>query len=234
MHAIPRNQTLLHQALKHAYARKVCGDEEVDVLSGGKKYRLDVFDRVHRHAIEIQLEQFGKEFYSKIGVISRDVFVTIVHPVHIIQHASTRTGAAVETRVVHKHNDFYSIFDVLIHFKTRFDPGKFKFEYLLTEEAILQEHAGFKRGRPLYRVASRDLVNILDSRTVASKVDFLAFLPHDLPGRFTNKDVADRLGIKGGTTRRKAIAARMTYSLRGLGLLRVAGKQGRMLLFERS
>jgi len=234
MLSISHNQTLLHQALKHDYASKVGGEEEAGVESGSKRYRLDVLDRVHRHGYEIQLEHFGKQFYDKIDAITRQLFVTIVHPVPVIQHVSARSGAVVETRVVHKRNDFYSFFDVLTHFKMRFDPARFKFEILLTEERVFQDHAGFKRGRPLYRLVSRELVHVVDSRHVATADDLLAFLPLGLPAAFTNKDLAERLGIKGGATRKKKVASRMTYGLRLLGLLRVAGKEGRMLLFERA
>ncbi len=232
MISVEHNQTLLHQALKHHYALSVGGEEEVDVSSGGKRYRVDVLDQARSRAFEIQLEHFGKQFYSKIDDISHDLFVTIVHPVPTIQHASIRTGAMVETRTVHKRNDFYSLFDVLVHFKIPFNPSRFKFEILLTEERIFQEHVGFKRGRPLYRLVSRELINVLGSRHVSTAADFIAFLPPGLPRTFTNKDIAGRLSIKGGTTRRKKIASRITYSLRLLGLLRVAGKQGRLLSFE--
>ena len=234
MLSIQHNQTLLHQSLKHEYARQVSGDEEVDVLSDGKRYRLDVLDRARGHVFEIQLEHFGRQFYQKIADIAKHYFITIIHPVPVVQHVSTRCGSTVETKVVHKRNDFYSIFDALIRFRIPFDPKRFKFEILLTEESVVQVHAGFKRGRPLYCVLSRELMRVVESREIASIADVLAFLPPGLPPTFTNQDIANRLDIKGGKTRRKKMASRITYSLRLLGLLRESGKQGRLLLFERA
>jgi hypothetical protein len=226
------NQTRLHQALKELHARATGGETEVDVRVGGKKYRIDVLDRVTSDAYEIQLEQFGKAFYPKIQALSSQYNVIIIHPVPVVQHVTTWEHGLASQHVVHKRQDFHSIFERLVSFRAPDIIGKIQVRVLLVEERVTRRHAGFRGKRPCYEVLERDLVRIVGERTFSSPGKFLAMLPSGLPGEFTNNDVATLLDIKGGMTRKKKIAGCMTYSFCQLGLARRAGKQGNAHVFS--
>lgn len=230
--SMERNQTLLHQKLKHAYARKCGGREEVAVFINGKAYRIDVLDETSKIAYEIQLGNFGGGFYKKIEDLVDVYKVVVVYPIPLKQHVNSREKGRVESRVVRKRNDYYSIFKDLVSFKTCFKEGRLEFELLLVEEEVEQEFAGFYGKRPHYSRLQRDLVEVLDSRKVASSKDFLSMLPDDLPETFTNKDLRERLDIKGGSRRKKKISGCMTYSLCSLGILDRVGKTGNAYLFS--
>ena len=62
--------------------------------------------------------------------------------------------------------------------------------------------------------------------TNATLDDLRAFLPSDLPPFFTNRELARTLGIN---YRR---ANSMTYVMRQIGILNIAGKRGRSILYE--
>ena len=80
------------------------------------------------------------------------------------------------------------------------------------------------------RVSIRDtrLEEVLDTPRVASGSDLLALVPDTLKEPFTHRELATALGVRLPT------AQRASYCLRRLGLLQVAGKQGRALLVERA
>jgi ribosomal protein S25 len=56
--------------------------------------------------------------------------------------------------------------------------------------------------------------------------DFLEFLPKELDGHFTNKVLASKLGIS------VRLAQKITYCLRKMGAISVAGKKRKELVFE--
>lgn len=226
------NETLLHKALKARFAWSTGGETEVDVRVDGKTYRIDVLDRAAGDAYEIQLGHFGKTFYPKIRALTSRYNVIIVHPVPVIQHVTTWDHGAATSRVVHKRQDVYSIFEHLVSFKVPDVIGNLKVNVLLIEERVAQRFAGFRGKRPRHEVLERDLIRIVDTWLSSSPEDFVSMLPRGLPDEFTNNDVAAALDIKGGRTRKQRIAACMTYSLCQLGLATQVGKQGNAHVFS--
>lgn len=75
-------------------------------------------------------------------------------------------------------------------------------------------------------IADRRLLSVLDTHTYRSKADFLAMLPTNLPGSFTNKQLAKHLKIS------PALARKMTYCLRGMEGIETVGKKGNAYLFR--
>lgn len=225
------NQSLLHTKLKAAYAIRTDGQQEYSTKVGINSYRIDVFDETKNTAYEIQLDNFGTSFYEKIRDLIKIHDVVVVHPIPIIQQV--RTIGESKPRVIHKRNDFYTIFEKLVSFRVEFCSKKLSFELLKVEERIERKLSGYRRrGRPKYKLLSRDLVRVIDKREVEDHEDIYSFLPENLPSRFTNKDLMEGLEIKGGRRRRKKIAACMSYSLRNLGIIEKTGKQGRFLEFK--
>ncbi|MFX0102392.1 MAG: hypothetical protein ACFFCS_22695 [Candidatus Hodarchaeota archaeon] len=229
-----RNQTLLHQKLKHLYSKACDGREEVDVQIKGRKYRIDVLDESSKIAYEIQLGNLGMHFYKKIEALMDLYKVIVVYPIPLKQHVTINEKGNVESKLVRKRNDYYSVFKDMVSFRTNFKEGRLEFELLLVEERVEQEFAGFYRRRPHYTTLQRDLVGVVDSWTLSSQEDFLSMLPENLPKTFTNKDLIERLDIKGGLRRKRKISGWMTYSLCSLGLLDRVGKQGNAHLFALS
>jgi ribosomal protein S25 len=67
---------------------------------------------------------------------------------------------------------------------------------------------------------------VLDRIVFEDSQDFLEFLPKELDGHFTNKVLASKLGIS------VRLAQKITYCLRKMGAIAIAGKKSNELLFE--
>jgi hypothetical protein len=74
----------------------------------------------------------------------------------------------------------------------------------------------------------RRLIEVVDSCSLRTPADFLLTLPLELPAQFTNSQLAK------ASPQPRYMAQRMTYSLRRMGALRVAGRHNRELLYERT
>jgi hypothetical protein len=98
---------------------------------------------------------------------------------------------------------------------------------LLIEEEEVRCHDG--RGswrRRGISVKDRKLLKVFDSILFRESRDFLALLPNELDVNFTNKDLALHLGMS------IKLAQKMTYCLRKMGVLSIAGKNRNELIFQ--
>ena len=75
-------------------------------------------------------------------------------------------------------------------------------------------------------VKDRKLLNVFDRIVFEDSQDFLKFLPKELDGHFTNKVLALKLGIS------IRLAQKITYCLRKMGVISIAGKKRNELLFQ--
>jgi hypothetical protein len=75
-------------------------------------------------------------------------------------------------------------------------------------------------------VKDRKLLNVFDRIVFRDSRDFLEFLPKELDEYFTNKVLALKLGIS------IRLAQKITYCLRKMGAISIAGKKRRELLFQ--
>jgi hypothetical protein len=71
----------------------------------------------------------------------------------------------------------------------------------------------------------RRLVSVVDRALFQTPADFQALLPAGLPRQFTSHDVAAMLHVK------TPLAQQMTYCLREMVVIQLAGKRGRLLLY---
>jgi hypothetical protein len=97
---------------------------------------------------------------------------------------------------------------------------------LIQEEVIWRDDGQGSWRRKGWSVADKRLLAVLDERRFAEAEDYLGLIPNDLIVPFTNQSLAERLNV------RRQVATKMTYCLRRMGLLELAGKQGRFNLYE--
>jgi hypothetical protein len=77
-------------------------------------------------------------------------------------------------------------------------------------------------------IEDRKLIRVFEREVFENKSDFLKFLPKDLPDPFSNRNLAESLGIPVNQSRR------MTYSLRKIGTITHVGKNKNQMLFTRA
>lgn len=218
----------LHAALKKWYARP--GDLTEVPLEG---FHIDLV----RGDLLIEIQT--RNFYAlkrKLPKLLENHRLRLVHPI-AAEKWLVRVAADGVTELARrrspKHGTFEDIFDELVHVPTLLAHPNFSLDILL----ICQEEIRRVRkasDKPVKRTRFfRDwdrhdhrLVKVIDSRLIESLDDLRAFLPSNLPPRFTNRDIADALGCS------YPRAQSMTYVMRQIGILQIAGKRGRSILYE--
>ncbi len=217
----------LHAALKKWYAQP--GDEIEVPLEG---FHIDIVrgDLL----IEIQTRNFFA-MKRKLHKLLEHHRLHLVHPI-AQEKWLVRVAADGETELSKrrspKRGTFHDIFDELVSIPALLDHPNFSLEILLIHEQEIRRVRG-AREKPAKRTRfPRDwdrhdhrLVQVTDSRVIASAQDLRSFLPDALPPEFTNRDLADLIG----SYRR---AQTMTYVMRQCGVLQIAGKRGRALLYQ--
>ncbi len=227
-----RNQTWLHQKLKHRYLNEVGGSEEASLQINGRKYRIDVLDEERNTAYEIHRSNFGGKFSEKIRGLLKlpKLKIVIVHPIVINQKVTRMNqGKILGVSYYNKRSDIYTFFEKLVYFKVEFIPQRMEFDVVFIKEHVIKEFVGFYgRGtRRKYEIVQRDLLNIEKVLKFQTKSDFISILPNGLPDAFTNRDLAERLEIKGSQRRIQRVPGIITYSLCILGILNRVGTRGR-------
>jgi hypothetical protein len=96
---------------------------------------------------------------------------------------------------------------------------------------IKEEEIRFNDGRGSWRtrgvsVKDRMLLKVFDRTVFKNTQNFLEFLPKGLDEYFTNKVLALKLGIS------VTLAQKITYCLRKMGAIYIAGKKRNELLFN--
>ena len=171
----------------------------------------------------------GKKSAYQIVDIQNNNQVRLVYPIAKIKwiaHVSM-SGELVRRRKSPKKGKVADLFYELVHAPRLVKDSNFSFEVLLIEEEEIRCNDG--RGSWRRRGASvkdRKLLQVFDRIVFENQQDFLKFLPQELDEHFTNKVLAQKLGI---TVR---LAQKITYCLRRMGAISVAGKRRNELLFQ--
>jgi hypothetical protein len=211
----------LHSEIKHWYM--VSGDElEVKV----EDFIIDVLRE--KLLIEIQTQNFSAVKKKLIKLLLNNQ-VRLVYPIAKLKwivHVS-RSGEFVRRRKSPKKGKLTDLFYELVHTPSLIKDRNFSLEVLLIEE----EEVRCNDGRGSWRrrgvsVKDRKLLNVFDRIVFEDSRDFLEFLPKELDGYFTNKVLASKLGIS------IRLAQKITYCLRKMGAISIAGKKSNELLFE--
>jgi hypothetical protein len=211
----------LHSEIKDWYM--VSGDElEVKV----EDFIVDILRG--KLLIEIQTGNFSAIKKKLIQLLSNHQ-VRLVYPIaklKWIAHVS-RSGEFVRRRKSPKKGKLTDLFYELVHTPSLIKDRNFSLEVLLIEE----EEVRCNDGRGSWRrkgisVKDRKLLNVFDRVMFEVSQDFLEFLPEELDGYFTNKVLALKLKIS------VRLAQKITYCLRKMGTISIAGKKRNELLFQ--
>ena len=211
----------LHSELKDWYT--VSGDKlEVKV----EEYIVDI--RRGLLVIEIQTGNFSTIKKKLIKLLVHNQ-VRLVYPIaqrKWIVHVS-RSGEFVRRRKSPKKGKVIDLFYELVHTAHLMGDRNFSLEVLLIEEEEIRCNDG--RGswrRRGVSVKDRKLLKVFDRMVFKDNRDFLELLPKEWDEYFTNKVLALKLGIS------VTLAQKITYCLRKMGAIYIAGKKRNELLFH--
>jgi hypothetical protein len=179
--------------------------------------------------IEIQTGNFSAIKKKLTKLLHNKNRVRLVYPIAKLKwivHVS-QSGEFVRKRKSPKKGKITDLFYELVHAPNLIKDRNFSLEVLLIEEEELRCNDG--RGswrRRGVSVKDRKLLNVFDRIVFEDRQDFLKFLPQELDGHFTNKLLASKLGIS------VTLAQKITYCLRKMGAISIAGKKRNQLLFQ--
>lgn len=216
-------ETELHAALKRHYAGV---DGEMEVKVGG--YWIDV--RRGATLIEIQTSNFSS-MRPKLAKLLNEHEVVLVHPVVAEKTLIWLDAKGKEAR--HRKSPargrVEDVFMQLVAFPELIGHPNLTLEVVLTREEAVRKPAEmrkrFDRG---WTPVARRLLEVVGEHVFVQPEDFAALLPVGLPEPFTNRELATAAKLSPRLTQR------MTYCLRKMGVIHLAGKRGRAMLFSRS
>ena len=216
-------ETSLHHDLKEWCARP--GDRLEAVVAG---YEIDVVgdDRL----LEVQTGNFGA-MKSKLKALLPAYKVELVYPVARERWVCRVDGRdrPISRRKSPKRGRVEELFGELLRLPEVTSQPNFSLRVLLTQEEVVWRDDG--RGswrRKGWSVADKRLLDVVGEQLFEGPDDYLGLLPDSLEEPFTNQELAESLKM------RRPLAAKMTYCLRRMGLLEMAGKSGRFNLYQRA
>lgn len=154
--------------------------------------------------------------------------VRLVYPIAKVKWIVyvTNSGEFVGKRKSPKHGEIIDLFTEVVYLSDLFNDENFSFEVLLIEEEELRCNDGKGSWRRKgASVKDRKLLKVVDTILFENRRDFLKFLPVNLNESFTNRVLANKLGIS------VRLAQKITYCLRKMKIIIVKGKKQRELLF---
>lgn len=215
------NETEMHEQLKHHYAgadgtlEQVVDGFIVDVVSGDE-------------LIEVQTRGFGK-LRRKLEALSADHRIRVVHPIAVetIISRLSDTGELLSSRRSPRHGRLEEVFRELTSIAHLLPSRSITIEVVLVRalETRIADGKGSWRRKGVSIVA-RQLDAIVSTHRLRSRKDYLALLPPGLDSPFSNSELRAASGL------RYREAQPLTSALRKMGLIAIAGKRGRELLYE--
>ncbi len=156
------------------------------------------------------------------------------HPVHLLHPVTSekwvvqvdKSGNKVQSRRKSPFRGKLSdIFEELVRIPDLILQENFTLEVMLVQENEVRCRDGKgSKHRKRESIKDRQLVRVVTTYQFQRPVDFLCFLPLELPQPFSNKDLSEALQVPLHRCRQ------ITYCLRKMGLLDVTGKKGNELL----
>lgn len=217
-------ESSLHSAIKEWYFHE--GDK-LEARVGG--YVIDI--KRGNLLIEVQTANFSA-IKAKLQHLLNRHKVRVVYPIpkqKWIIHKSTTGEDTFGRRRSPRKGCLLDLFNELIRIPSLFYNDNLSIEVVLVEEEEIWRNDG--RGtwrRKGASIQDRKLIRVFERELFEHKTDFLKVLPKDLPELFTNRNLAESLGIHISQSRR------ITYSLRKIGVIAQVGKNGNQMLFKRS
>lgn len=170
--------------------------------------------------VEIQTGNFAA-LRRKLAVLTTTRRVHLVHPVAVqkwIVRGSQRRRSP-------RRGELFSLFEELVSIPEIAARDTFSLEIVLISEEEIRRPSR-RRGR--WSVVDRRLLEVHDSGLFFGPGDYASLLPDVLQERFTNTDLA------GALKRPQWLAEKMTYALRKMGAIAVAGQRGRANVYRRA
>jgi hypothetical protein len=216
------NESSLHEALKSLYAGKGCATEAN--LDG---YIVDI--RSKGRIIEIQTGGFSS-LRNKIMSLLPKYRIRVVYPLAVektLVVIDPETKEPAYRRKSPKKGELIDIAREILHIPRSILHPNFSLEVVLTreEEVRAADGEGSWRRRGM-SIVDRKLLAIIDRVEFKRAADYMRLLPDGLPRSFTNKTIARIM------RRPVEKIGRLTYSLRRLGLLEIAGREGNANVFQ--
>lgn len=215
------NEHSLHLAIKNWYS--IPGDKF--------EVRIDdsIVDIVRESLlIEIQTKNFSA-IKKKLANLLKNHQVRLVYPIPQLKwiiHV-TKSGEIIRRRKSPRKGRLVDLFYELVNAPNLIRDDNFSLEVLMIEEEEVRcnDGKGSWRRRGV-SIKDRRLINVKGRIFFRNEGDFLDFLPSDLIMPFTNRSLAKLSGVS------IYLARRITYCLRKMGALTIAGKNGKELIFE--
>ena len=215
------NEHSLHSEIKSWYS-----------LPGDKfEVRIDDFivDIVREPLlIEIQTKNFSA-IKKKLTKLLENHQVRLVYPIPQLKwivHV-TESGEIIRRRKSPRKGRLIDLFYELVNAPDFIGHENFSLEVLMIEEEEVRcnDGKGSWRRRGV-SIKDRRLMNVHSKVLFRNEKDFLNFLPSDLTKPFTNRTLAKLSGVS------IYLARKITYCLRKMGTVTIAGKNGKGLIFE--
>lgn len=216
------NEFSLHSEIKKAYS--LPGDQFevkldnfiVDVLRGNL-------------VIEVQTKNFSA-LKEKLQMLTKKYQVRLVYPLtekKWITHV-TKDQTVLDKRKSPRKGRLTDVFGELVMIPHMIGVENFSLEVLLIdeEEVRLDDGKGSWRRKGV-SIKERKLLKVNDRILFQNSGDYLKILPDNLNEVFTNRELAELAKISVRT------AQQITYCLRKGGVIRLAGKKGRELGFQK-
>lgn len=212
-------ETGLHAALKAVYAAR-SPEARVEACVAGKIVDVVLPDEF----VEVQTRDLHS-LVGKVLALADLKPVRIVHPVlaeKLIERLDPKSGSLVSRRQSPAHRDIYSVFDELVHASRLVADPKIRFDIVFVRaiEQRVRDGAGSWRRRG-DRILSRELAEIISTKSFTTRADWLALIPNDLAEPYDSTRLGDALAI--GSHR----ARKIIYTFAKAGLLQEIDRQGR-------
>jgi len=213
------------------YSLHVGIKEWYSVLGGQVEVKVDDFIVdvvVDGLLIEIQTRNLSA-IKNKLGKLLLANRVRLVYPIAKVKWIVyvSNSGEFVRKRMSPKKGNIIDLFIELVHLSDLINDKNFSFEVLMIEEEELRcdDGKGSWRRRGV-SVKDRKLLTVIDRVVFEDRADFIKILPNHLGVSFTNRVLANKLGIS------IKLAQKITYCLRKMNVLIIDGKKKRELLFR--
>jgi len=216
------NERSLHAAIKEWYS--LPGDR-FEVRVGG--YIIDIVrDDL---LIEIQTRNFAA-IREKLRTLVESHRVQLVHPIaqeKWIVRIAPSDNRVIGRRKSPKRGKLTGLFDELVRIPDLINNPSFSLVILMVrvDEIRCPDGKGSWRRKGV-SIVDTQLGDVVEKVVFMGRHDFLRLIPEGLGKPFSNRGLAEKLGI------RLRQARRMTYCLRKMGLIENVGKRGNELLFE--
>ena len=214
-------ESSLHSAIKEWYSHE--GDKLEAKVDG---FVIDIMrgDLL----IEVQTANFSA-IKTKLQHLLNQHKVRLIYPIpkeKWIVHKSTTSEEIFGRRRSPKKGCLTDLFNELIRIPSLFSNSNLSIEVLMIEEEEIWRNDGKGSWRRKgASIEDKKLIRVLETKIFENKTDFLNLLPKDLQDPFSNRNLAENLGIHINQSRR------MTYSLRKIGAITQVGKDRNQMLF---